>query len=573
VVQLRRLRQMFPDELVVIGVHSAKFPSEQLTENIRQAVLRHGIEHPVVNDAGFKIWNSYAVRAWPTLVLIDPTGRIAGETSGEILAEDFAHNIRAIIDQAPQAIDRHPIHLSTEIEREPERLLSYPARLLVADDRLFISDTGHNRILEVSLDENGLGGEVVRVFGCGMEGLKDGPAEQAAFHRPHGLGLRGQTLYVADTENHAIRGVDLDSGQVRTLAGTGEKAHGRQLQAGPRETSLRSPWSVLPLGEDYLFIAMAGSHQIWVMIGEDKIGPYAGSGHEALVDGPLGEAGFNQPSDLAFGIGYLFVADPEASALRAVSFSDDPQVVTLVGQGLFDWGDQDGPVDQSLLQHPAGLAFHDQQVYVADSYNHKIKLLDPLAGVVSTIVGTGQPGSQDGPCLAASLFEPEGVQVQGHLLYIADTNNHLVRVADLASGQLHSFRLRGFNRLHTSGHNDSAAELWDAVEVSPGPVQLVLDIHLPRGYKLNQDAPSTAQLLLEKGSPGSIQPVGNAGPITWSAELSHDQNLVLDLTLYYCEENDGRLCLIHDCKILVPIRVIAGSPDKVNLTYGVQLPG
>jgi hypothetical protein len=157
---------------------------------------------------------------------------------------------------------------------------------------LYLSDTGHHRVLETRLDPDGLGGEVLRVFGSGQPGLRDGPAAQAAFDGPHGLGLDGETLYVADTDNHAIRVVDLRDGSLTTIAGTGQKAHGRFALAEPTQVPLRSPWAVLPLGE-YLFIAMAGSHQIWVLIGRKQIGPFAGSGVEDLVDGPVGESSFN----------------------------------------------------------------------------------------------------------------------------------------------------------------------------------------------------------------------------------------------------------------------------------------
>lgn len=275
--------------------------------------MREGIEHPVVNDAEMKIWNAYAVRAWPTLILIDPHGRIAGEASGEILAEEFAENIRGVIQQNPEAVKRTPPGHGREVEEEPDRPLRFPAKILLSGDRLFISDTGHHRIIEVRLDEDGLGGEVGRVFGCGEAGLGDGPADQARFNSPRGLSLAGDPengiLYVADTDNHAVRAISLPGGAVTTVAGTGQKAHGRRSLGLPAQTALRSPWAVLALG-GYLFIAMAGSHQVWVLTGENQVGPFAGNGVEDLVDGALGEASFNQPSDLAFGMGYLFVVDP-----------------------------------------------------------------------------------------------------------------------------------------------------------------------------------------------------------------------------------------------------------------------
>jgi hypothetical protein len=570
---------MFPNELVVIGVHSAKFPSEQLTQSIRQAVMRQGIEHPVVNDAGFKTWNAYTVRAWPTLVLIDPHGRIAGETSGEILADEFAPHITEIIQQNPDAIDPTPLALRPEAQLEPEHPLRYPAKLLVFGDRLFISDTGHHRILEVRLDADGQAGELVRVFGLGAEGLQDGPADQAAFNYPHGLSLVGDpdssTLYVADTENHAIRAVNLTSGEVTTVAGTGHKAHGQRSTGTPTQMSLRSPWSVLAISE-FVFIAMAGSHQVWVLIQGSQLGPFAGNGYEALVDGPTGEASFNQPSDLAFGMGYLFVADPEASAVRAISLAEAPQVVTLIGQGLFDWGDVDGATSDALLQHPTGVAFVDGKVYITDTYNHKIKVLDPVAGQVSTLIGTGHPGRQDGAFEQAQLNEPEGVQVQDNRLYIADTNNHLVRVADLQTRQVRTLALRGIERLPVIELPGVEIDTLPPVQVAPGPVRLVLDVRLPEGYHRNPDM-ETQVRLGEDGQPKTLLFASNQ-EIAWMVDADKDQNLPVDLTLYYCQGEDGDeqpglLCLIHDRKMVIPLKTTPDGSKEAHIPLTVQVSG
>ena len=564
---------MFPQELVIIGVHSAKFPSEQLTENIRQAVMRHGIEHPVVNDAGFKIWNAYAVRAWPTLVLIDPNGRIAGETSGEILAEEFAENIREVIRDNADQIDRTPLDLIPEAQREPLSVLRYPSRLLVRDNTLFVADTGHNRILEIHLDPDGLGGEVQRVFGSGRPALLNGPAAEAAFHGPHGLGLKGSstdgTLFVADTENHAVRAIDLTSGTVTTLAGTGQKGHGRMALGAPTEMPLRSPWAVLPL-DQYLLIAMAGSHQIWVLLADGRLGPFAGNGAEDLVDGPVAESSFNQPSDLAYGFGHLLVADPEASAVRAISLTETPQTMTLVGQGLFDFGDQDGPNGTALLQHCVGLAAGEREIYVADTYNHKIKRLDPTAGQIQTLIGTGQPGSRDGAFEEAHLFEPEGVQYAAGRLWIADTNNHRIRVADLAGRIVRTFLLRGIERLPVpeSAAGRETAQVLPAQQAAVGRVRLVLDVRLPEGYKRNPDAP-TIVVSGDGDRPERIV-IPPDRPLAWDVDLHADAQLPVSLTLYYCQEQDAQLCLIHDRQMVIPLTVAPSGPKEIHVPVVVE---
>ena len=442
---MRQLRQQYPIELVVISVHSAKFPAEQLTANIRAAVMRHGIENPVVNDAEFNLWSQYSVRAWPTVVLVDPLGKVVGQQSGEIAAAALAPLIDAMIAEFDQQglLDRTALPgLRPAHTQEPARRLHFPAKLLYATgDRLFVADTGHHRVLEVQLSLDGLQGEVVRTFGSGEAGLRDGHITGAAFHDPHGLALVGNTLYVADTENHAIRAIDLVRETVRTVAGTGEKGTTLSVVGdSPTTIPLRSPWALVAL-DDLLLIAMAGSHQIWLLVKETQLGVFAGTGAEALIDGARHEAAFNQPSDLALAMGHLFVADAEASAIRAISLDDTPRVMTLVGEGLFDFGDVDGVGAAVRLQHPTGLAVADGVLYLADSYNHKIKTLDPTTGTVKTLIGQGEKGSADGSFTAALLYEPEGLVVANGRIYIADTNNHLIRVADLATQQVTTLKL------------------------------------------------------------------------------------------------------------------------------------
>ncbi|MCB0208999.1 MAG: NHL domain-containing thioredoxin family protein [Anaerolineae bacterium] len=571
--QLRRLREQFPDELVIISVHSAKFPTEKETTNIREAVMRHGIDHPVVNDADFEVWQQYAIRAWPTLVLIDPRGKVVDTQSGEILAEEYAAKIEALIAdfEAQGLLDRTPLDLRSERQIEPDRPLNYPSKLLMAQPEgsitryLFIADTGHHRILQVALADDDQSGEIVQVFGSGIPGLRDGSAAEAQFHDPHGMALNGQTLYVADTENHAIRAIDLVDNTVRTVAGTGRKAHGRLEMGEPTEVSLRSPWA-LWAEEDILLIAMAGSHQIWALVSESRLGIFAGTGAEALVDGPVAEGAFNQPSDVSVGFGHMFVADSEASAIRAVSLGEDPRVMTLVGQGLFEFGDIDGTGGHVRLQHPTGLTFYDGLVYIADSYNHKIKTLDLTTGTVMTLIGTGQPGHTDGAFSDATLYEPEGVVASDQRLYIADTNNHLIRVADLETQSVQTVMLRGLAQLAKTVVSEEKKDVdrLAPVTVAPGEVEITLAIELPEGYKLNPDAPQMVQW------GDVVKPFDSTTPPTFTIPIEKDTELDIDVMLYYCQAVDERLCFIHTSRMRLPLTVSETGERQVEIHCVVE---
>jgi DNA-binding beta-propeller fold protein YncE len=445
---LRKLERKYDRRLAVVGVHSPKFTSEQDAESLHAAIQRLNVGHPVVNDRDFAVWQAYAVRAWPTLMFVDPRGKVIARHEGEILYETADRLIAEMLDEfeAEGLIDQRPIpgaygDQTDAIEQTP---LRFPGKVLAdaASGRLVVSDTGHNRIVVASLN-----GEVQQIVGSGQEGLSDGPAALAAFYQPQGLALDGETLYVADTENHAIRSVNLSTGEVVTIAGTGEQLMGERVGGAARQTPLSSPWD-LALLDGILYIAMAGTHQIWSMPaaadGNATIEPHTGAGHEALIDGPRAEAGMNQPSGLTTDGHVLYVADSEASAIRRIEPGPGGRIVTIVGEGLFDFGDQDGVGPSNVrLQHPLDVAWHDGVVYIADTYNHKIKRLNPATGECRSWIGNGAVGLADGAGPEALLAEPSGLAVAGHRLHITDTNNHQIRVVDLASGAVHTLDLRG----------------------------------------------------------------------------------------------------------------------------------
>jgi DNA-binding beta-propeller fold protein YncE len=429
---LRKIEQKYGERVIVVGVHSPKFPAERETANLREAVLRYRIEHPVVNDRDFAVWQRFGGRAWPTLLFVDPEGRVIGKHEGELPFEQFDPLVGGMLDEFGQRGLLHPAGSRVALEqlREPARTLSFPGKVLAAGDRLFIADSNHHRIVVASRN-----GSIEQTIGSGTPALIDGAFDQAAFQQPQGLALRAGQLYVADTENHAIRKVDLDSATVTTIAGTGAQAL-RPGDGGPgASTALSSPWDLVIDGSQ-LYIAMAGLHQIWWLdLDRDIAAPFAGTGREGLRDGPLEEAWFAQPSGLALADRRLYVADSEVSAVRDVDLAAG-MVGTIVGEDLFVFGDQDGEGDVVRLQHPLAIAARDGLLYLADSYNNKIKTLDPGRRSVVTWLGSGAADRKDGQGTAASFREPGGISAAGHGLYIADTNNHRIAFADWRSGDV-----------------------------------------------------------------------------------------------------------------------------------------
>jgi hypothetical protein len=450
--QVRKLEQKYAKEMVVIGVHSAKFTTERETENVRKAVLRHKIEHPVVNDKGFVIWKAYGVNAWPTFIVVDPRGKVVAIQAGEVPFDILDQFIGKVVEtfDAQKLIDRAPLKLKLEKDKIPPTMLSFPGKVLAdeAGGRLFISDTGNHRIIVASLNDGG----VQEVIGSGAEGFADGAFDKAKLNHPQGVALDGDALYVADTENHSIRKADLKKRTVETIAGTGKQSRDYGGSGGSgKETALSSPWDVL-VHNGKIYVAMAGFHQLWTMdLSSGVVRPYAGSGREALIDAELTEAALAQPSGITTDGEKLYFADSEASSVRAADLKPNGSVSTVVGpsfNSLFDFGDVDGTGSTVRLQHPVGIAHHDGVLYVADTYNHKIKRVYPKTRTATTFLGTGKPGFKDGE--TAQFNEPSGVSVAGGKLYIADTNNSLIRVADLKTRQVTTFELKGLEKSRTT---------------------------------------------------------------------------------------------------------------------------
>lgn len=436
---LAKLEKKYEKEIVVVGVHSAKFENEKVTENIRKAVNRYRIAHPVVNDANMAIWNSIGIDSWPTLAVIDPEGHFVYADGGEGQYEAVAKTIDNLIAKYKgKGLNEEPMRFDLAKSADPASTpLFFPGKLLAdaVTDRLFVADSTNNRVVITDLN-----GKKVAVAGTGVAGKADGPFATAQFDDPQGLALDGNTLYVADRKNHLIRALDLKEQTVRTVAGTGEQDRtSRHAGGDPLKVGLNSPWDLLRVGRT-LYIAMAGHHQIWTLnLDAKELTPYAGSGRENIFDGRLRSAALAQPSGLATDGQNLYVADSEVSAVRAMPLADpEGKVTTLVGTGLFKFGDVDGIGADARLQHALAVAWHDGKLIVADTYNSKLKTLDPKTRECKTFLGEG------GGWLEGRAFnEPAGLSLAAGKLYVADTNAHRIRVVDLATKALTTLPLTG----------------------------------------------------------------------------------------------------------------------------------
>jgi thiol-disulfide isomerase/thioredoxin len=590
---LKRLEHKYANELVVIGVHSAKFENEKDTENIRRIILRYEIEHPVYNDAEYKVWQSYGVRAWPTQVLIDPAGYVIGAVSGEgnyELIDQVIAKASAEFRKRGE-LNEEPLKLTLERAKVGDLPLAFPGKILgdAKGDRLFIADSNHNRLVITKLD-----GTLLDTIGTGAAGTAEGPFDKANFFRPQGMALDGDSLYVADTENHLIRRVDLKSKTVETVAGTGQQSREYFKQGPARTIALSSPWDLQLVGRQ-LYITMAGTHQIWKMdLEKQEVSTFAGSGREARADGPLLEAGFAQPSGISSDGKKLYIADSESNIIRGIDLANGA-VETIVGGDLFDFGDVDGSGDDVRLQHPLGVVAFVDKVLIADTYNHKLKELDPKARSVKAFLGTGKPGQADGD--VASFYEPAGLTIANDRLYVADTNNHAVRVVDLKTKKTSTLNIRGLQPpVLNAGVDAAAAEGGpNAEEIKLASQslranargELIVQVELPVGYHLNPAAPQRYRVSIESGqrqigfeSATELGAVGHDIGVSRSLKnlqlplripfQSHEPgkaDLRVQLTLFYCREDNTGTCRIKTLVWRAPVEVTnaSGAPTEIGI--------
>ncbi|MFY9573918.1 MAG: hypothetical protein WAV20_21175, partial [Blastocatellia bacterium] len=389
-------------------------------------------------------------------------------------------------------------------------------------------------------------------------------------------------LYVADTENHAIRAVDLTKRTVTTIAGTGQQLQRRVTFGGQgKDTALSSPWD-LTIQNGILYIAMAGPHQLWQMNPRTGgIAPYAGSGREARIDGPLAQAALAQPSGITSDGKKLYFADSEVSSIRSADLDPSGRVETIVGEDLFEFGDRDGKGSAVRLQHPLGVAYNEGWLYVADTYNNKIKRVSPKDHSSETFIGTGENGMRDGE--RATLDEPGGVSVAFGKLYIADTNNHLIRVADLKTRRAETLQIKGLEKLRPRKSKQFAGESIElpAQVIEPGEGTLSLQLELPAGYKLNAQAPSSLTITAPPnqvvGLTGGIeQTFSNPKfPVIVPIKVNDGEAAVrAEFVLYYCEAEKESLCFFKEARITIRVKSVKGSGShNLSATYTLKAAG
>lgn len=544
--ELRPLEEKYGDALVIVGVHSPKFAHEGEAAAVRAAVERYEVGHPVLDDPELVTWQNYTARAWPTLVLVDPNGYIVAQYSGEGHAHALDAQLAELIAQH-EAAGTLTRGKSPYVAPTPEPTeLRFPAKVVALDKGFLVADAGNHSVVELAEDAE----TVLRRFGTKQRGFDDGPADRATFSEPNGLtrlpagiaAKAGYDVVVADTVNHALRCINLETGMTRTLVGTG-----KQWMDGDGTDVLSSPWDVA-WWQDKIWIAMAGVHQLWTFDPlTERTEVAAGTTNEGLRDGVPEQAWFAQTSGFAVHGDRLWLADSETSALRWVGGTQAAgrEVHTAIGTGLFDFGLGDGKAEEALLQHPLGVTvLPDGSVAIADTYNGAVRRYDPRAGLVET--------------MATGLAEPSGGVVSGNELLVVESAAHrLTRIPLGSSAKADEFSTRTQR---------------PPTELSGGEVTLEVVFSPPPGQKLDDRYGPSTRLLVSSTPEGLLKEGGGA-----STELT--RRLVIDervgggvlhvaVQAASCDDStevEFPACHMHRQDWGVPVQVTAGGSNRLEL--------
>ena len=535
--ELRPLEARFADVLDVVGVHSPKFAHEADHEALLAAVERYEVHHPVLDDPDLTTWSQYAVRAWPTLCVVDPEGYLVHVASGEGHGEGLARLVEQLVaeHEAKGTLQRRG---AAYVPPPPAQTqLRFPGKVaLLPDATLLVSDTAHHCLVQMAAD----GETVLRRFGTGVRGLLDGPEPQ--FAEPQGVLVTSSgDVLVADTANHVIRRLDLGTGAATTVAGTGQVWRpGEPTSGAALEVSLSTPWD-LAEHDGEVVLAMAGTHQLWALSPDGRVRVLAGTTGEGLRDGDALRAYLAQPSGLASDGERLWFADAETSALR---WYRSGEIGTAIGSGLFDFGHVDGPAEKALLQHPLGVAvLPDGSIAVCDTYNGAIRRYDPQTGEVST--------------LATDVAEPSGaVVVDGELVVVASAAHRLER--PVAPGAMAQVR------------GPARQTRRPATEVAPGELTLEVVFEPPPGQHLDErEGPATRLVVTASPPELLVEGSGAATGLTRRLVLADgiaEGVLHVAATAASCDEGvEHPACHITQQDWGIPLRLAPGAPERLGL--------
>ncbi len=571
---IKKLEQKFGNKLLVIGIYSAKFDSEKNYQLIENAVLKHDITHPILVDDDLKIWNNFKIKAWPSFVLINPHGNEVETYVGENSVVEMSRDVKKIISRYRYRLNSNPLPITPEKYNKIGNVLRFPSKLAYSSSlsyksrqysAIFISNSGQNNIVISALN-----GDIIEKIGGAEEGLVDGIFDDATFNSPSGILFNDNKLYVADSGNHALRVIDFKEGLVKTLVGSGVKgdviSDATAIDAALVNLSSPSDVEFFP-DKNTIAISNSGTNQILLYhLKDHKISVLAGSGKEGMLDGKGRASSLAQTSDMSAFQGKLYFLDALTSSLRVVDKSGD--VKTLIGQGE-KFGHANGAKEKALMQHPLALTVDNSGVYIADSFNHRIRKYDFSSKQIRDLVGA----ESDDDFGAKTRFDsPEGIISIANNFYISDSGNN--RLLILNRSKLNSTLLNVMPplKLPKEGFLEYLPNLQKSTVISlKENAEIILKIDVNDGWKINEDGPSFINLL-ELVSDDKADLISS---FDWHAvkskemklpKLSSSKNYLMQGTIYYCEDKINSLCYLKSYE-----QKISADGDDKSLQIDVKL--
>lgn len=565
---IAKIKGAFGNDVTVIGIHTPLSGHEGDYAALRRAVMRYGIDYPVVNDAEAVVRKAFHVKVWPAFALIDPQGK-ARTYEGIEGFEELKLDVAALARQYHGKLPREYLGLRPESEQEDYRLLNSPGKIAYVPNyrgnaALLVADSGHDRVLIVDT-----GGKVLEVIGSGKEGSNDGSYADARFDNPQGVLVKDDTVYIADTGNHLLRAVNLTEKKVRTLAGNTTVGNALRKEKVPAlSVGMASPWDITFWPDmQHIAIAVAGLNQLWSYdIEAQTVSVLAGSGDKGMQDGEALQAKMAQPSGLSAMDDRLYVVDATSNSLRVL---EKGQMKTLIGSGLTQDGFADGLKDKALMQHPLAVLATKDGVLVADSYNHALRRYDVQRAVLERYIGSGVSGHVDGRQEQALFSQPSGLAAGEGMLYVADTNNQAVRAVNLAKNEVVSLNMKEEPRVDNI---QLASELPNTMEldVEQERVSLMhssevhLELEIREGWRLHEDAPSYLALFdlldFNRVVASYDRNMLAQGRLTLPPRVGHAYKL--QGVFYYCTDKVAQ-CLVQSVDL--PVSFDEGAPNHYTI--------
>lgn len=562
VPEIKALQERFGDKLLVIGVHSGKFPSEKNPQSIREAVIKYDINYPVIDDSDLKIWNQFNVKAWPTVVLISPRGKVEARFEGANKYDALFSKVKKLIRKYDFMIDPKPLPVVLEKNKIAHNILNFPTKIEYAKNLKYQDKSGPALIISNSSDNNiiisSLGGRIIDKIGNKEVGLKDGNFKDASFNHPTGLLYQDNILYVADRGNNAIRKVDFVKGEVTTIIGFGGiRGDIIKDKIAAKDVKLSSPEDLqfFP-NQDSIIIANLGTNQLLKYdVKNNMISPFAGDGKRDMVNGIYPKNSLAQPSGLSVAKNKLYFVDAYSSALRSVD--EAGRVETLIGQGLDKFGNKNGKKSEALMQNPLGIYADKNAIYVADSYNHMVRKYDYSSQSMSTYSGNGVKSDDIGQ--TTSYNEVSDIIFVDNKAYIVDSHNNRIVVKNGSKTAI--LDILPALRLPQDGlleYLPNLEKLPNSTIKSNEPINLA--IRMDDGWKINEAAPSFFNLVEISGG----KEANLIASYDWNMvksgsiklpKMSPVKQYYLQGTVYYCEDREDALCFIksYEAKILPSI--------------------